>query len=277
VLSTTSPRRCTVAIATIQPGAGSPRASVARSFRAAKGFVDRVIGIAAEKDAARLRAADLSLWNVLSAPPPEDGAAFVERLSELRSRCPVDVLLPARSADTIAFLSIEKDLAAIGVRTFLPTAAQLELLRTAARPPGHPTGGGAQNGAYAVAAVGDGEGSVAGLVALRKIDAEGQSQRWVGVAAQDAALQERVLALVRQTRLRGPVEIDLLRDPSGEYQFVRVEPRFPAWVHLFASPGPNLPAILVRLALGEAVESQATLPGGPLLVGAAWEAWMTHD
>jgi len=32
-----------------------------------------------------------------------------------------------------------------------------------------------------------------------------------------------------------------------------------------------------RLALGEKVEAQAEFSGGPLLVGAAWEAWMTHD
>jgi len=277
VLSTTSPRRCTVAIATIELGTGSTGVSIARSLRAANGVVDRVVGIASEKDVARLRGADLSLWNVIAAPPPEDGAAFVERLAELRGRCPIDVLIPARSADTVALVPIEKELEAIGIRTFLPTAGQLELVRSAARASIPESKGGAPGGAYAVAAVGDGTGGIAGLVALRKIDAEGKSQRWVGVAAQDAALHDRVRAFAGQTRLRGPVEIDLVRDAVGEYRIARVEPRLPAWVHLFATPGPNLPSLLVRLALGEKVEAQAEFSGGPLLVGAAWEAWMTHD
>jgi hypothetical protein len=74
--------------------------------------------------------------------------------------------------------------------------------------------------------------------------------------------------------LRGAAELEIVRDGSG-YHVGRVEPRLPAWVQLFASYGPNLPATLVRLALGEPVAAPVELPGGPLLVGAAWEAWMT--
>jgi hypothetical protein len=62
---------------------------------------------------------------------------------------------------------------------------------------------------------------------------------------------------------------------GGGYHIARVDHRLPAWVQLFASYGPNLPAVLVRLALGQPVAAPAELPGGPLLVGAAWEAWMT--
>jgi len=278
VLSTTSPRRCTVAIAMIEPGAASPGISVARSFRTAKGFVDRVVGLSFEKDVARLRSADLALASVLAAPSPEDTDDFLERLAELRSRCPIDVLVPARSADAIALAPCKGELQALGIRTFLPTLAQLDLLRSAVYCSPTLPGAEAPNGAYAVAALGDGEGRAVGMVALRKIVAGSESQRWVGVVAQDETLRERVHALVSQTQLRGPMEIDLVRDPGeGGYRLVRIQPRFPGWVHLFASPGPNLPTLLVRLALGEEVEPQPELPGGPLLVGAAWEPWMSRD
>jgi len=277
VLSTTSPRRCTVAIAMIEPGAASPGISVARSFRAAKGFVDRVVGLAFEKDVARLRTADLALSSVLSAPSPEEGDSFLERLAELKARCPIDLLLPARSADTAALVSRREGLGALGIRTFLPTPGQLELLKSVAYRSPEYLGVEAPNGAYAVAAVGDGTGRVVGMVALRKVVAGGESQRWVGVVAKDETLKNRVHALVSQTRLRGPMEIDLVREPGeGEYRLVRIEARFPPWVHLFANPGPNLPTLLARLALGEEVEPQPELLGGPLLVGAAWEPWMSR-
>jgi len=268
--------RSTVAIATIEPGPASPGVSIARSFRSAEGSgIDRVVGMASEKDVARLRGADLGLWTVVSSPSPQDGDAFLDRLKEIRARSPVDVLVPATTRDVAALVAIEHELAEAGVRTFLPSSGQLELLRSTA--PHAPARDGVPTNAYAVAAVGDGRGGVAGMAALRKIDAEGDAQRWVGVAAQDAALRDRIRAFAAQTRLRGPVEIDLVGEPRGEFRLVRVEPRFPAWVHLFAGPGPNLPVLLVRLARGEDVEPQAELPGGPLLVGAAWEAWMTHD
>jgi carbamoyl-phosphate synthase large subunit len=173
-----------------------------------------------------------------------------------------------------AISRLEEEITHLGIRTFGPTVAQMELLRT---------GGGEANppdrlqSTYAVAAVGDGRGGVAGAAALRKVvptRASQGSQRWVGVAAQDEGLLLAVRAFFSACSLRGPAELDIGRDETG-FHVLRVEPRLPAWVQLFASYGPNLPALLVRLAQGDPVSPPVELPGGPLLVGAAWEAWMT--
>jgi predicted ATP-grasp superfamily ATP-dependent carboligase len=128
---------------------------------------------------------------------------------------------------------------------------------------------------YVVAALGDGAGGVAAAAALRRVAPQKDSQPWVGVAAQDAGLLDAVRAFFAFTALRGAAELEVVRDGSGVYRVARVEPRLPAWVQLFASYGPNLPAVMVRLGLGQGVKPPAELPGGPLLVGAAWESWMT--
>jgi hypothetical protein len=276
LLSTTPSRRCTVAIAGIETGAGSPGISIARSLRAADGLEERLVGLAPEHDVARLRSADLGLWSVVASPAPAEGEPFLDRLREVHERSPIDVLLATRTADVEALVRDEPVLRAMGIHTFLPTQAQLAYLKGARGANGANHNGGRVEGEYAVAAVADGKGGLAGVVALRKIKAEGESRRWVGIAARDEALRDAVRAFADGPRLRGPLDLDVTRTAAGGYGVLRAEPRLPGWVHLFASSGPNLPWVSVRLALGETLEPQRELPGGTLLVGAAWEAWMAH-
>jgi len=253
----------------IETGAASPGIALARSLHRERGLLDRVVGLAWERDVARLRAADLGLAAVVGTSIDDD-AHFLSALQEVRDRWGVQVLLGARSADALAISRLESEIAGLGIRTFGPTPAQVDLLATAgeARAQGH------VDVSYAVAAVGDGRGGVAGVAALRKVVPQRGSQRWVGVAAQDEGLLAAVRGFFSVSALRGAAELEIGRDGTG-YHVFRVEPRLPAWVQLFASYGPNLPAVLVRLAQGEPVAPPAELPGGPLLVGAAWEAWMS--
>ncbi len=263
-------RRGCAAIATIEPGAASPGIALARSIRLADGLLDRAVGIAAERDVARLRSADLGLASVVGCDVA-DVDHLLATLQGIRERWSVDVLLGARTADVVAFAGLREEIEALGIRTFGPTPGQLEAVSAEAE------GTASRRGAdvsYAVAAVGDGRGNVAAVAALRKVVPQRGSQRWVGVAAQDEGLLDAVRAFFSVTALRGGADLEVGRDASG-YHVMRVEPRLPAWVQLFASYGPNLPAVLVRLALGQPVAAPAELPGGPLLVGAAWEAWMT--
>jgi hypothetical protein len=256
----------------VEPGAASPGIGLARALRADPGPLERVVGLATETDAARLRNADLGLWTLAASPDPAQGEPFLERLREVQARTPLELLLAARGADVTALVPLTDELSRMGIRTFLPTAAQLALLRGAARP------GAGENGAvrtYVVAAVGDGAGGVAAAAALRRVAPLKESQPWVGVAAQDAGLLDAVRAFFAITSLRGAAELEVTRDGSGVYRVARAEPRLPAWVQLFASYGPNLPAVMARLALGQGVKPTAELPGGPLLVGAAWESWMS--
>jgi hypothetical protein len=253
----------------IEPGAASPGIALARTLRLSTGLLERVVGLARERDAPRLRTADLGLASVVGTTVHDD-AHFLSALQEVRDRWGVQVLLGARSEDVRAIARLEPEIAHLGIRTFCPTPAQLEALA----PGGEPRAGRPVQGSFLVAAVGDGRGGVAGVAALRKVVAKEGSQRWVGVAAQDDGLLAAVRAFFSACSLRGAAQLDVGRDEQG-FHVLRVEPRLPAWVQLFASYGPNLPAVQVRLARGEPVAPPAALPGGPLLVGAAWEAWMT--
>jgi hypothetical protein len=276
VLSSGPPRRCTIAIAGLEAGPGSPGVSLARALRGVEGVQERIVGLAAERDIPKLRSADLGLWSVAGAPAPVEGAPFLAALREIHGRSPVDVLLATRTPDVDALVRMEPELGALGIRTFLPTVPQLEYLRTAGRSRNRAFDGGRVEGEYAVAAVGDGKGGVVGVAALRKIKAEGEPQRWVGVAAREDVLRHTVHAFAEAASLRGPLDLDVARTSTGRYEVIRSEPRLPGWVHLFASSGPNLPWVMVRLAMGEALEPQRELPGGPLLVGGAWQAWMAR-
>jgi hypothetical protein len=256
----------------IEPGAASPGIAIARALKVAPGSLERVVGLASEGDAARLRGADLGLWTLAGAPDPGQGGPFLERLRELQGRTHLDVLLAARGADVAALVPLVPELARMGIRTFLPTAAQLDVIQgagSASRP------GNGVTRTYVVAAVGDGAGGVAAAAALRRVAPQKESQPWVGVAAQDAGLLDAVRGFFAWSSLRGAAELEVTRDGTGAYKVARVEPRLPAWVQLFASYGPNLPGVLVQLALGQGVKPATELPGGPLLVGAAWESWMS--
>jgi hypothetical protein len=254
----------------IEPGAASPGIALARTLRLSTGLLERVVGLARERDASRLRSADLGLACVVGTSVHDD-VHFLAALQEVRDRWGVQVLLGARSEDVRAIARLEPEIAHLGIRTFGPTLPQLEIL---APGPGEARPGRLGDGSFLVAAIGDGRGGVAGVAALRKVVALEGSRRWVGVAAQDDGLLAAVRGFFSACSLRGAAELDIGRDEQG-FHVLRVEPRLPAWVQLFASYGPNLPAVQVRLALGEPVAPPSALPGGPLLVGAAWEAWMT--
>lgn len=270
MLTSGAARHGCVAIATIEPGVASPGIALARSIRLADGLLDRTVGISGERDVARLRSADLGLSTVVGCDVG-DADHLLATLQGVRERWGVDLLLGARTADVVAFAGLEREIEALGVRCFGPTTEQLEMI--AEEIEGEPVRRRADV-SYAVAAVGDGKGGVAGVAALRKVVPQRGSQRWVGVAAQDEGLLEAVRSFFSITAIRGGADLEIGRDADG-YHVMRVEPRLPAWVQLFASYGPNLPAVLVRLALGQPVATPGELPGGPLLVGAAWEAWMT--
>jgi carbamoyl-phosphate synthase large subunit len=104
---------------------------------------------------------------------------------------------------------------------------------------------------YNVAALGDGRGNLAGAVAMRKMMLTDKGKGWCGVAIDNPELISICEAVVGTLRWRGPLEVEILRSAkTGEYFIIEINPRFPAWIHLSAGAGLNLPYFAVRLALG---------------------------
>jgi carbamoyl-phosphate synthase large subunit len=109
---------------------------------------------------------------------------------------------------------------------------------------------------YNVAALGDGKGNLVGAVAMRKMMLTDKGKGWCGVAIDNPELIRICEAVVGALRWRGPLEVEILKSAkTGEHFVIEINPRFPAWIHLTAGAGLNLPYLAVRLALGLPVPS----------------------
>ena len=51
------------------------------------------------------------------------------------------------------------------------------------------------------------------------------------------------------------MELEIIKTINNKYYVIEINPRIPAWVYLAVGAGQNLPEALVKLALGEEVES----------------------
>jgi len=106
---------------------------------------------------------------------------------------------------------------------------------------------------YDVAAVGDGQGNLVGIVPMRKLRLTEKGKAWAGVSLYDEKLVEITRKFMQITRWKGGLEIEFLRKKDTYYLF-EINPRFPAWIYLGTGANCNLPYMLVKLALGEKVE-----------------------
>lgn len=101
-----------------------------------------------------------------------------------------------------------------------------------------------------VIGLGDGRGGLWGAVPMKKLVLTDKGKGWAGITIADADLVAVAERFARATKWRGPFEVEVIRDKSGRYQLLEINPRFPAWVHLATAAGMNLPRAVVELALG---------------------------
>lgn len=107
---------------------------------------------------------------------------------------------------------------------------------------------------YNLTALGDGHGNMLGAVMMKKMALTDKGKAWSGVTIFDQALHDASAALIRAINWRGPLEVEVMRDPHGHYQLIEINPRFPAWIYLSAGVGRNLPLTLIQLICGETPE-----------------------
>lgn len=123
-----------------------------------------------------------------------------------------------------------------------------------------------------VVAVGDGEGGSLGRVAVKKMWITELGKIWTGVTIQHPAMLRATDRFMEQYRWRGPMELECMVDGDTVY-LVEINPRFPAWTYLSAGVGVNLPARMVRRALGlpEADGNSMDYDAGKLFVRYTYE------
>jgi carbamoyl-phosphate synthase large subunit len=128
---------------------------------------------------------------------------------------------------------------------------------------------------YDVAAVAR-RGTLVATAVMKKLAVTSKGTAWAGVTVDDPRFVAPLERLARALAWDGAIEAEFLLGPDGVLTCFEVNPRFPSWIALAVESGANLPAILVRMALGdEAGACRAT--AGRLFARALVERVYTTD
>ena len=107
---------------------------------------------------------------------------------------------------------------------------------------------------FDVVALADEAWQLVGVVPMKKLQLDDRGKAWGALTLDDPELIRAAQRVVSGLCWSGPLELELMRHrDSGELYLIEINPRFPAWIHLAAEAGQNLPWALVRLAMGEPV------------------------
>jgi carbamoyl-phosphate synthase large subunit len=104
-----------------------------------------------------------------------------------------------------------------------------------------------------VTAIGDGKGNTIGAVPMRKQYITDKGKAWSGISIDDPELMDICRKMIKSTKWRGGMELEIIKTAEGDYYLLEINPRFPAWVYLAVGCGQNHPEALVRMALGEKI------------------------
>lgn len=125
---------------------------------------------------------------------------------------------------------------------------------------------------FNVVGLGDGTGRTVGAVAMRKLYITDKGKGWAGVTIDDKNLIELSKKIIDKTKWKSGLELEFIKSSeTGEFFLLEINPRFPAWVYLATAAGQNLPYALVKLSLGELVETFSTYKVGTIFVRSSWD------
>lgn len=122
-----------------------------------------------------------------------------------------------------------------------------------------------------VAGLADGKGNLNGAIPLRKLFITDRGKGWSGVVLEDEQLIAVTKKFSKASNWKGGFELEFIRNGKDELVLLEVNPRFPAWVYTTAAAGQNLPAALVKMAMGQPAISFDKYIAGKMFVRYAWE------
>jgi carbamoyl-phosphate synthase large subunit len=124
---------------------------------------------------------------------------------------------------------------------------------------------------YNVIALGDGKGTTIGAVPMRKQYITDKGKAWAGIAIDEQELLQMTHDIIRKTKWRGGMELELMKTRENEFYMLEINPRIPAWVYLAVGAGQNLPEALVKLAIGEEVKPYTDFKVGKMFIRYSWD------
>jgi carbamoyl-phosphate synthase large subunit len=117
-----------------------------------------------------------------------------------------------------------------------------------------------------VIALGDGKGNTIGAVPMRKQYITDKGKAWGGITLGDENLLNLTHNLLRDTKWRGGMEIEMIKTNEGKYYLIEINPRIPAWVYLAVGAGQNIPEALIKLANNEDVAPYTKYDVGKMFI-----------
>ncbi|MCB0638886.1 MAG: ATP-grasp domain-containing protein [Lewinella sp.] len=123
-----------------------------------------------------------------------------------------------------------------------------------------------------IAGLGDGQGGLIGAVPIRKLYITDKGKGWAGITLQDDRLLDYTRRFIESSHWTGGFELEIMkREKDDELFLMEVNPRFPAWIYTTAAVGQNLPAALVKLAMGDTVDPYPPYEVGKIFIRYSWE------
>lgn len=122
-----------------------------------------------------------------------------------------------------------------------------------------------------VVALGDGKGNTIAAVPMRKQYITDKGKAWGGITIRDEKMLTLTHDIIKKTKWRGGMELEMIKTEKGEYYLIEINPRIPAWVYLAIGAGQNIPEALVKLAMGETVEPMTKYDTGKMFIRYSWD------
>ncbi len=128
-----------------------------------------------------------------------------------------------------------------------------------------------------VIALGDGKGNLIAAVPMRKQYITDKGKAWGGITIEDPTMLDLAKSIITQTKWKGGMELELIRDSEGDLYLLEINPRIPAWVYLAVGVGQNIPEALLKLALGIKVEPYTRYDVGKMFVRYSYDMIVDLD
>lgn len=122
-----------------------------------------------------------------------------------------------------------------------------------------------------VIALGDGKGNTIAAVPMRKQYITDKGKAWGGITLDDKKMLELTEHIMKSTKWRGGMELEIIKTKKNEYYIIEINPRIPAWVYLAVGAGQNIPEALVKLALGIETKPYESYQVGKMFIRYSWD------
>lgn len=233
--------------------------------------------------------------------PGKDWPGYLKRLSEIKARNGLDILIPGIERELPFLLDHLHDLNALGIKTLLPSKRALADLSqhtfrdVSGKPPlsfsipaadarservtirsfgktpvqKTPAIHLVEEDCFSLALLTGKDHTIVGLAVIKTLQTSSDGRTWMGLSIDEHDFVPSAEAITSRTRWVGPMTINLTRNREGDIRVENIHPQFPDWINFAAQCGANLPALLIDLILDRNISSRPPTSAGKMFIRTA--------